>query len=71
MTAEIENTCQKETRRLQDRLSREVSGLVFMDAMDESLGSWHPLLASQDNPRLVPLVSSITLICNLLSDFGT
>lgn len=69
VTAEIENTCQKETRRLQDRLSREVSGLVFLDAMDESLGSWHPLLSSQDNPRLVPLVSSITLICNLLNDF--
>lgn len=71
VTAEIENTCRKETLRLQDRLSQEVSGLVFVDAMDNSLGAWLPLLGGQTNPRLVPLISSITLICNLLNDFET
>ena len=67
---QFELQCQKKTETLRNLLSEYVPGVVFYDSIDDTSAPWVSLRDCFNDKTLYPVLSSINLICDLLSDSG-
>lgn len=67
---QFELQCQKKTETLRNLLSEYVPGVVFYDSIDDTSAPWVSLKDCFNDKTLYPILSSINLICDLLSDSG-
>lgn len=67
---QFELQCLKKTETLRNLLSEYVPGVVFYDSIDDTSAPWVSLRDCFNDKTLYPVLSSINLICDLLSDSG-
>ena len=60
--------CQQKTKALQELLSEHVPGVVFYDSIDATSAPWLSLKDNIKDTKLYPVISSIKLICDIISD---
>lgn len=63
--------CEKKTEDFRNLLSKYVPGVVFYDSIEDTSAPWLSLRDSVGDNNLYPVISSISLICNVLSTSGT
>ena len=64
---ELEILCEKYTEVFRANLTDRFSGIEFCDSIEESSDTWYSLKDHIQDPRVLPIVSNMLLMADVLS----
>ena len=64
---ELEILCEKYTEVFRANLTDRFPGIEFSDSIDESSDTWYSLKDHIQDPRVLPIVSNMLLMADVLS----